>query len=71
VEHFREPIDGAVLVGGAHAFDEGADGIVMGVAFFVVDDGFLLNGIFGDGEGEMDDSFIWRDARRRVRLFRF
>src|SRR5205823_6444943 len=66
MEHFREPVDGAVLVGRAHAFDEGADGVVVGVALFVVDDGFLLNRIFGDGEGEVDDSVTWRDAFRRV-----
>ena len=58
VEHFREPVDGAVLVGRAHAFDEGADGVVVGVALFVVDDGFLLNAVFGDGEGEVDDVFL-------------
>jgi hypothetical protein len=58
VEHFREPVDGAVLVGRAHAFDEGADGVVMGVALFVVDDGFLLNRVFGDGEGEVDDGLF-------------
>jgi hypothetical protein len=46
------------LVGRAHALDEGADGVVVGVALFVVDDGFLLNAIFGDGEGEVDDTFF-------------
>ena len=58
VEHFREPVDGALLVGGAHAFDEGADGVVVGVALSVVDDGFLLNAVLGDGEGEVDDGVL-------------
>ena len=55
MEHFREPVDGAFFVGRAHALDEGADGVVMGVAFSVVDDGFLLNRVFGDGKSEVDN----------------
>ena len=44
----------AFLVGGAHAFDEGADRIVMRVAGPVVDNRFLLNAFFGDCDREMD-----------------
>lgn len=43
VEHFGEPVEGGVGVGAADGFDEGGDGVVVGVAVAVVDDGFFLD----------------------------
>ena len=56
VQHFREPVDRALLVGRAHAFDEGADRVVMRVALLVVDDRFLLNAFLRDFDREMNDA---------------
>lgn len=61
VEHFGQPVDGGVGVAAAHGFDEGADGVVMGVTVSIVDDGFLLDGFFGDGEVDANGAVIvWR-----------
>ena len=62
MQHFREPVDRAFFVRSAHAFDEGADRVVVRVARAIVDDRFLLNAFLGDGEGEMDEPSE-RDAR--------
>src|SRR2546423_4626385 len=48
-EHARYPVDGGVGVAAAHGFDQGAGGVVVLVADAVVDDGFALDGFFGDG----------------------
>ncbi len=56
VKHFGEPVEGGVGVGGAHALYKGADGVVMGVAIAIIDDGFLLDGLLGDLEGDVDDA---------------
>ena len=71
MQHFREPIDRAFLIGRTHALDEGADRVVVRVAGAIVDDGLLLDALLGHFDGEMDDRFAWRDALRRVPVFRF
>jgi hypothetical protein len=43
MQHFREPIHGASFITCAHAFDEGANGVVVRVAGAIVNDGFLLD----------------------------
>ena len=53
VQHFREPVNRAFLVGRAHALDESADRIVVRVADAIVDDGFLLDAFLRDCEIEM------------------
>ena len=60
VQHFREPVNRAFLVGRAHALDERADCIVMRVARAVVDNRFLLDALFGDCDREMDDVRLYR-----------
>ena len=58
VEHFGQPVERRVGIGGTHAFDEGADGVVVGVTVAVVNDRLLLHGLLGSGEG--DDDFALR-----------
>ena len=41
MQHFRQPVDRAFFIGGAHAFDEGADRVVVRVALAIVNDRFL------------------------------
>jgi hypothetical protein len=53
VDHAGQPVEGGVGVGAADALDEGADGVEVGVALLVVEDGALLDGVLGDGEGEV------------------
>ena len=58
MEHFRQPINRAFFVRRAHAFDERADRVVVRVAFFVVDDRLLLDAVFCDRVGEVNDAFV-------------
>jgi hypothetical protein len=41
MDHFGEPVEGGVGVAAAHGFDEGGDGVVMGIAVGVIDNGFF------------------------------
>ena len=43
LQHPRQPVDGSVGVAAAHALDEGAGNVVMGVAAAVVVEGLALN----------------------------
>ncbi len=36
IEHLRQPVQGGIGVGAAHRLDEGRDGVVVGVAIFVI-----------------------------------
>ena len=54
MQHFREPVHRVLFVRRAHALDERADRVVVGVAGAVVDDRFLLNAFFRDRDGEMN-----------------
>ena len=56
VQHFRQPIHRAPFIRSAHAFDKRADGVVVGVADPIVNDGFLLDAFLGNGEREMNRS---------------
>ena len=76
VQHFREPVNRAFLVGSAHALDESTDCIVVRVARAVVDNRFLLDALFGDCDREMDHAifrFPWRRGEhanfQRVQAF--
>ena len=55
VQHFRQPVHGAFFVRSAHAFDERADGIVVGVADAIVNDGLLLDAFLGSCEDEVNN----------------
>ena len=56
MQHFRQPVHRSLFVRRAHALDKCADGVVMRVALLVVNDGFMLNAFFGNGEGEMNNA---------------
>ena len=56
VQHLRQPVQGGVGVGAAHRLDEGGDGVVMGVAVFVVQHGPALDRFLGDIQGDVDDA---------------
>jgi hypothetical protein len=48
VDHAGQPVEGRVRVGTAQAFDKGADGVEVGIAFFVIEDGTFLDGFFSN-----------------------
>ncbi len=54
MNHFGEPIEGGVGIAAPHGFDEGGNGVVMGVFIAVVNDGFFLDALFGDTERDVD-----------------
>ena len=54
VDHPRHPVERRVGVGAAQALDERADGVVVDVAFLVVEHGAALDGFFGDGAGDVE-----------------
>src|SRR5690606_23169280 len=54
VHHFGHPVERGIGVRAANAFNEGGDGVVMHVPFFVVEDGAPLDRFFGNGEGDVD-----------------
>jgi len=64
VNHFREPIHSGVRIAAAHRFDKSGDGVVMRV-LVVIDDGFLLDALFGGGEIDVDYSIgRWLSSER-------
>src|SRR6516165_6972411 len=54
VQHFCQPVHRASFIRTAHAFDEGTDGVVVGIACAIVNDGFLLDAFLGNCEREMN-----------------
>jgi hypothetical protein len=63
VQHFRQPVERGVGIGAADRLDEGGDGVVVGVAVGVVDDGLALDGFFGGGEVDEDRRWWMVDGR--------
>ena len=47
VEHAGQPIEGGVDIGTPHAFDEGGNGIVMGISVTIIQHGPGLDGFLG------------------------
>ena len=60
VDHPRHPVERRVRVRAAQALDERADGVVVDIAFFVVEHGATLDGLLGDGAGDMDAGCVER-----------
>src|SRR5688572_12648410 len=56
MDHLRQPIERGVRVAAPHRFDEGGDGVVVRVAVAIVDDGFTLDTLFGDGQIDVDEA---------------
>jgi hypothetical protein len=56
VNHLRQPVERGVGIAAAHGFDEGGNGVVVRVAIAVINDGFLLDALFGGGEINVDDA---------------
>ncbi len=62
MDHFGHPVHGRIGVAAPQAFDEGADRIEMVVALLVVEYDPLLDRLFGDGEGDVEE---WKLEIRR------
>ena len=70
VEHFREPIHCAFLIGSAHTLNKRADRVVVRVAGAVIHDRFLLNAFFRDRDCKTDHAFRIRRSREHANLKR-
>ena len=58
VQHFRQQVHRAFFIRSAHAFDKRADGVVVGVAVAIVNDGLLLDAFLGNCEREVNHRFV-------------
>ena len=54
LHHARQPEQGRIGIAAAQRFDEGADGVEVGVALLVVEHRPLLDRVFGDGQVDPD-----------------
>ena len=54
IYHACHPVQRRIGIRASQAFDKSADGIEVGVAFFVVQDSPLLNAVFGHFKVDMD-----------------
>ena len=54
VQHFGEPVHRASFIRSAHAFDECADRVVVGVTRAIVHNRLLLNALLGNCEREVN-----------------
>jgi hypothetical protein len=70
VHHARHPVQRGVRVRPAQALDERADGVVVDVAFFVVEHGPALDGLLGDGQVDADHAVRIRLSRLHSELER-
>ena len=57
MQHFREPVHRAFLIGSTHAFNKRTDRVVVRIAGTIINDRFLLNAFFGDMKREMNPPF--------------
>ena len=70
VDHPRQPVERGVRIGPAQALDEGADRVVVNVAFLVVEHGAALDALFCDGEVNMDHAICIGRGRLDCQLQR-
>ena len=54
IHHFGHPVESSIGVGATQAFDEGRDGVVMHISFFIVEDSAALDRFFGNFEGDVE-----------------
>ncbi len=56
MDHLGHPVERGVGVAPSEAFDESADGVEVVVPLLVVEHGPALDRLFGDGQGQADDT---------------
>ena len=54
--HACQPKQGGIGITAANRFDEGADGVEMGIALLVVENGLLLDRLLSDRQGDLNRS---------------
>ena len=62
MDHLGQPVERGIGIAPAHRLDEGADGVVVGVAVAVVNHGLALDAFLGHGSVDANDPIT---ARRR------